>query len=327
LKVRILSEEDTRAAIGMKEAIAVVARAFSQLSSGRARVPVRSRIETASGVALFMPAYLQDSADLAVKIVSVYNRNPDLGLPTVSAIVVALEAKTGRPLAIMNGTWLTALRTGAASGVATELLARRDASTVALFGAGVQARTQLLAVCTVRDVREVRVYDPSFFKAESLADDMGGLGVVPSKVTPVNTPKEAILDADIVVTATTSTRPVFNSKDVMPGAHINGIGSYTPEMQEIDPETVRRAKIVVDSREACLAEAGDIIIPLRQGLISESHIYAEIGEIINGSKPGRESAREVTLFKSVGNAVQDAAVAGYILRAAEKKGLGTLVEL
>lgn len=327
MKVRILSQEDLRATITMREAIAVVRRAFGQLSAGRARVPVRSRVETKDGVSLFMPAYLEESDDLAVKIVSVYSGNPALGLPTTSAIVVVLEARTGRPLAIMDGTWLTALRTGAASGVATELLALRDASVVALFGAGVQARTQLEAVCTVRDVREVRVYDPNMFKAEMLAQEMSGLGPIPSEVRPVNTPAEAVRDAEIIVTATTSKIPVFSNRDVAVGAHINAIGAYTPEMQEIDAETVRRAKVIVDSREACLAEAGDLIIPIRQGLISEAHIYAEIGEIINGVKPGRESPREITLFKSVGNAVQDVAVASHVLRLAEERGLGRTVEL
>lgn len=327
MKVRILSQEDLRATLTMREAIPVVRRAFGQLSAGRARVPVRSRVETQEGVSLFMPAYLEESGDLAVKIVSVYSGNPALGLPTTSAIVVVLDAGTGRPVAIMDGTWLTALRTGAASGVATELLALRDASIVALFGAGVQARTQLEAVCTVRDVREVRVYDPNLFKAEELAQEMSGLGPIPSEVRPVNTPAEAVRDAEIIVTATTSKTPVFNHKDVAVGAHINAIGAYTPEMQEIDAETVRRAKVIVDSREACLAEAGDLIIPIRQGLISEAHIYAEIGEIINGVKPGRTSPREITLFKSVGNAVQDVAVASQVLRVAQERGLGRMIDL
>lgn len=327
MKVRVLSLEDLRATINMRQAIAAARQAFGQLSAGRAKVPVRSRVETGEGVSLFMPAYLEDSGDLAVKIVSVYSGNPAIGLPTTSALVVVLNAKTGQPTAIMDGTWLTALRTGAASGVATDLLALRDASVVAIFGAGVQARTQLEAVCTVRYIREVRIYDPNLFKAEMLAQDMSGLGPIPSDVNPVNTPADAVRDAEIIVTATTSAKPVFKGKDVAVGAHINAIGSYTPEMQEVDADTVRRAKVIVDSRAACLAEAGDLIIPLREGIISESHIYAEIGEIINGVKPGRESPREITLFKSVGNAVQDAAVASLILRAAEEKGLGRMVEL
>jgi ornithine cyclodeaminase len=311
----------------MRQAIEVVRQAFGQLAAGRAIVPLRSRVQTAHGVTLLMPAYLHESRDLAVKVVSVFSANPTLGLPTTSALVIVLNTQTGQPMAIMDGTWLTALRTGAASGVATDLLSVRDASIVAVFGAGVQARTQLEAVCNVRDIREVRIYAPSFFKADIIAQDMGGLGQIPSNVKAVNTPTDAVRDAEIIVTATTSKTPVFKNKDVAVGAHINGVGSYTPEMQEVDPDTVRRARVIVDSRAACLAEAGDLIIPIQQGIITQEHIYAELGEIINGVKPARESPRDITFFKSVGNAVQDAAVAGHALRAAEKKGLGKVIEL
>jgi ornithine cyclodeaminase len=327
MRIRILSKDDLQSTISMRDAIAAVRRAFGQLSAGRAQVPVRSRVETGHGVALFMPAYLEESRELAVKVVSVFGANPTLGLPTISAMVVVLDAKTGQPKALLDGAWLTALRTGAASGVATDLLAARDAASVAVFGAGVQARSQIEAVCAVRYIHQVRIYAPSFFKADIIAQDLGGLGSIPSDIKPVNTPADAVRDAEIVVTATTSHTPVFNNKDLAVGAHINAVGSYKPEMQELSAETVRRAKVIVDSREACLAEAGDLIIPLREGLITESHIYAELGEIVNGVKPGRESPREVTLFKSVGNAVQDAAVASLALRAAEEKGLGKVVEI
>lgn len=327
MKVRVLSGKDVKAAITMAEAIEAVAKAFAQLSMGKASVPLRTSVETEQGVSLFMPAYLADSESTALKVVSVYPDNRSLGLPTIMAMVVVVDGRTGRPLAVMDGTYLTALRTGAASGVATDLLAREDAQIVALFGAGVQGRTQLEAVCTVRGIEEIRVFDINQGASQKLVAEMAGQGVIPENVLVANSRREAVRGADIVVTATTSYNPVFDGRDIAPGTHINGIGSYTPEMQEVDEKVVERAKIVVDSREGCLAEAGDLIIPIEAGLITETDIYAELGEIIAGAKPGRESPQEITFFKSVGNAVQDAAVAWKALERAEKKGLGAVVEL
>lgn len=327
MKVRVLSGKDVKAAITMAEAIEAVAQAFAQLSMGKASVPLRTSVETEQGVSLFMPAHLPDSESTALKVVSVYPDNRSLGLPTIMAMVVVVDGRTGRPLAVMDGTYLTALRTGAASGVATDLLAREDARIVALFGAGAQARTQLQAVCTVRPIEEVRVFDINQDASGKLVTEIAGQGPVPENAIAATSPRDAAGGADIVVTATTSHTPVFDGLDVRPGTHINGIGSYTPEMQEIDEQVVQRAKIVVDSREGCLAEAGDLIIPIEAGLITETDIYAELGEIVAGAKPGRESRQEITFFKSVGNAVQDAAVAWKALERAEKKGLGAVVEL
>jgi alanine dehydrogenase len=327
MKVRVLSGKDVKAAITMAEAIEAVAQAFAQLSMGKASVPLRTSVETEQGVSLFMPAHLPDSESTALKVVSVYPDNRSLGLPTIMAMVVVVDGRTGRPLAVMDGTYLTALRTGAASGVATDLLAREDAQIVALFGAGVQGRTQLEAVCTVRGIEEIRVFDINQGASQKLVAEMAGQGLVPENVLVANSRREAVRGADIVVTATTSHSPVFDGRDIAPGTHINGIGSYTPEMREVDEKVVERAKIVVDSREGCLAEAGDLIIPIEAGLITETDIYAELGEIVAGAKPGRESRQEITFFKSVGNAVQDAAVAWKALERAEKKGLGAVVEL
>ncbi len=328
--MRILSRADVHRALTMKEAIAIVRDAFVQLSNGQATVPLRVPvpIERHDGVTLFMPAHLHTSDALAVKIVSVHNQNPAKGLPLIHALVVVIDAATGKPLAAMEGGYLTALRTGAASGVSTDLLARRDARVAAIFGAGVQGRTQLLAVASVRKLERVYVYDAVPGQADKFVREMRGQEGVPSDVRAAASSTEAVRDADIICTATTSTKPVFSGNDIKPGVHISAIGAYTPQMQEIDETTLKRAdKIVIDHHEGALAEAGDLIIALKSGAIKASDIYAEIGEIAAGRKPGRERDDEITFFKSVGNAVQDASVARAIYDAAVRENLGTEVEL
>ncbi|MEA3374666.1 MAG: hypothetical protein U9R72_00450 [Chloroflexota bacterium] len=325
--VRILTRQDVEKAVPMPQAIEAVKHAFAQLSAGQADIPLRTALDVPRhhGVTLFMPAYLSADDAMALKIVSVYHDNPDKGLPLIHALVVVVDAETGAPAAVMDGTYLTALRTGAASGAATELLAGKDARVAVVFGAGAQGRTQLQAVCAARRIEEAWVYDVDSGRAEQYADEMGnllGLGVHVAA-----TPAQAVRRADVICTATTSSSPVFDDADLQPGTHINAIGAYTPEMQEIPPQTVLRAKLVVDHHEAALAEAGDLLIPMNQGLMSADHIYAELGEIIIGKKVGRESPEEITLFKSVGVAVQDVAAAAAVLEAAQTMALGAEVAL
>ncbi len=330
--IRILTREDVQKALPMREAIEAVKGAFAQLSAGRADVPLRTSLDVPdhNGVTLFMPAYLSDDDAMAIKIVSVFNHNPGKGLPLIHALVIVVDAETGAPEAVMDGTYLTALRTGAASGAATDVLARQNTHVAAIFGAGAQGRTQLDAICTVRPIEEAWIYDIDRERAERVADEMDDI-LAPS-VEAADSPAEAIRRADVVCTATTSSSPVFNDADVRPGTHINAIGAYTPQMQEIPPETVLRAKVVIDHHEAALAEAGDLLIPMEQGLMTAKQIHAELGEIVAGVKAGRETAEEITLFKSVGVAVQDVAVAEAALEAARAcgsppAGLGTDVAL
>jgi len=329
MQIRILTEEDVRLALPMRETIETMKEAYRQFSAGMASVPLRTRIEVTDqeGVALFMPALLHTTRDLAIKIVSVFPRNTDLELPTIHALVVAIDPDTGRPLALIEGGSLTAIRTGAASGAATDLLARSGTRRVAIFGSGVQARTQLEAVCAVRDIEAAWVYSIDLEGAQTFAEEMGGVGRIPAQIKVAGEPIEALSAADVICTATTSSTPVFSGRDLRPGTHINAVGAFTPEMQELDEHTVERAYVVVDSRAAALAEAGDLMIPIQKGLIREDHIRAELGEIVSGDAPGRTSDDQITLFKSVGVAVQDAAAAGLALRRAEELGLGQLVEL
>jgi len=319
MQIRVLTAADVRASLTMSAAIDAVAAAYSQLAAGKATMPLRSRVHTDKGVSLLMPAHLHDSGDFAVKIVSVYGGNPDLGLPTVTATVLAMDSRTGLPLALMEGDSLTALRTGAAGGVAARYLARKDAKTVALFGAGVQGRAQLQAVMAVRDISRVAIVDPFEASARRLAEEIAGWPEAPEAVVEPS-PQAAVALADIVLAATTSKVPLFDGSDLKPGTHVTGVGAFTPEMQEIDPTTIHRARVVVDQRDAVQAEAGDIIK-------AEAKIEAEIGEIVNGEKPGRENDEEITFFKSVGLAVQDAVTAAAVLKAAEEKGLGTVIQM
>ncbi len=330
MKLRAFSSADVRAAVPMARAIDIMKDVYVQVSSGQAVIPIRIplAVEKHSGVTLVMPAYLAGSGGLGAKLVSVFPRNRERGLPTINALVVLVDDRTGVPLAILEGSYLTALRTGAAAGAATDLLARTDSTTLALFGAGVQARTQLDAVAAVRAVRKVWVYDTDRRAAEAFRAEMAGPGGSSSgDVEVAPSPERATAEADIVSTATTSSRPVFRDADLKPGTHINAVGSFKPDVQEIPEETVVRAKVVVDSREAALAETGDLIIPLARGTIGPNHIHAELGEVLAGRAAGREADDEVTLFKSVGLAAQDLAVAQAVLAEADRLGLGTSVEL
>ncbi len=327
MKLHVISRDEVAAAVTMAQAIETVKKAFGQLSKGKASVPVRTQLGVPlhDGVTLFMPAYLEQTDELGMKMVSVFSGNMATGLPTINAMVILVDAQTGLPTAIIDGTYLTALRTGAASGVATDLLARKDASTVAVLGTGAQGRTQLQAVCTVRPIDKVFVFDAREAAALAFEKEMADSLGIDIEVT--KNAADAIRDADVICTATTSSKPVFAHSDLSAGTHINAIGSFTPTMQELPPETVENALLIVDSREAVWAESGDLIIPRREGRISDESVHAEIGEIINAERPGRTDDDQITLFKSVGNAVQDVSVGARVLSEAIAKGLGTLVEL
>ena len=326
-KIRILSEEDIRLALPMKDAIKVMKEAFVELSAGRVKMPTRAHIDipTHAGTALFMPSYSECFGKICVKVVNVFDANPTKGLPAIQGVVCLLDGETGGPLAILNGTFLTALRTGAASGAATDLLARAEAGIAAIIGAGVQACTQLEAMCAVRSIKKVRVYDISGEAARHFAEKMSvALNV---EIDVVESSSDALKYADIICTATVSSTPVFADADIAPGVHINAIGSYKPEVQEIPEETVLRSVLIVDHRESALQEAGDILIPIKRGSLQKTHIRAELGEIVAEEVVGRTSDNDVTLFKSVGVAVQDLAAAARVFKQAEKRDLGKLVGL
>ncbi|MFX0096950.1 MAG: ornithine cyclodeaminase family protein [Candidatus Hodarchaeota archaeon] len=328
LMVVILTKTEVRLLLEMKEIIGIIEEAFVELANKTTVHPLRQSIapEKHNGTVLFMPSYLSGMESLAIKIVSVYPDNPTLyEMPTVSALVVLIDPKTGAPLAVMDGGYLTAIRTGAVSGVATKHLARKDSKIAAIIGAGVQARTQLQALCAVRDIEEAKVFDILPRASSNYAKEMSqNLSI---SVKPVRTSEEAIKEADIICTASTSKVPVLDGDWLNDGAHINAIGAFTPETRELDTKTVKKSKIIVDCREAALAEAGDIIIPMKSGEIDEKHIYADLGEIVTKKKEGRVTLEEITVFKSVGLAIQDAAAASVVYSNALKEKKGVEIKL
>jgi alanine dehydrogenase len=332
--VRVIGAGELRDLVSMAQAVELMKQVFAQYSNGETISPIRTPVELpdGSGVSLFMPAFVDasgsGSAALGAKIVSVFGGNSSRGLPTINAVVLALDPETGVPIGLIEGASVTALRTGAVSGAATDLMARPDATTLAIIGAGAQGVTQAAAVCSVREITEIRVVDPNRVARESFAERMAEWLV---KIPPVNLdvsePEEAIRTSDIVCTATTSRTPVFEDRWIQDGTHINAVGAFTPEMQEIPDGTVARARIVVDAIEAILHEAGDIIQTIDRGVIGQDQIQVELGHLVSGAASGRERESQITLFKSVGNAIQDMVVARAALEAAESRGIGQTVSL
>lgn len=320
-----LNQREVEQALPMADVITVMKTAFSALSAGQVQLPIRTQIPVAGGdaSALFMPAYMThpERQALALKAVTVFPGNPARGLPTIHAAVLVLDVRTGQVKALLEGSSLTALRTGAASGAATDILARPDARIGAVFGAGVQGRTQLQAVCEVRDLKTVWIYDPDPERSEKLIADLAGAGPVPLDLRPADSPAQAVSDADVICTATTASTPVFRAEDLKEGVHINGVGSFTPDMVELPPDAFPGALVFVGSREGVLEEAGEVLAALKQGLIKESDLI-ELGQVINGDAAGRTNPGQTTIFKSVGAAVQDAAAAHLALDNAAGEGLG-----
>jgi len=317
-----LSAEEVHRALPMPDAIAAMKEAFVQLSNGQVALPPRRRIEAPGeqGAALVMACHSAAQGLFALKFITLFDTNRQCGLPLIQALVILSDAITGTHLAVLEGAALTAVRTGAASGAATDALARPDAAVAAIFGAGVQARTQLEAVSAVRRIRQARVFDPNAALADQFAAEMAQRLGLP--VARASSPAKALEDAGVVCTATTAPTPVFEDHELPPGAHINAVGSYKPQVAEIPADTVRRARVVVDHRASALEEAGDLLAALRRGLIDQAHFSTELGEVLAGRARGRQSAEEVTLFKSVGVAIQDLCAASRALANARRLRLG-----
>lgn len=326
-QLRILSGKQIRSAVEMKDIIGAMELAFVELSTGSPEMPIRAHISIKEppGTALFMPSYMKASEMIGIKTVTLFEENRKNGLPYIQGMVSLFDGDNGTPRAVLDGMTITSLRTGAASGLATKLLSRKDSRVCAIFGGGVQGRTQLEAVCAVRDIQKAVIFDAVPVAAEKFAKDMEELLGI--EIVVARNSKEAVMDADIICCASISETPVFADQDLPAGVHINAVGSYKPHVQEVPEEMVLRSRLYVDHRESALEETGDLIIPIEKGIMTEKHIVAEIGEVAAGKAVGRISETEITFFKTVGVALQDLAAATVILQRAEDLGVGTMVEL
>ncbi len=321
----LLTREDVQKVLNMKDCIEVVENAFAELSNGTAILPLRNNIVSPDGLSLYMPAYLKEMKALACKVVTVYKNNPAKhNMPTTIGKVLLQNPETGDVICIMDGGYLTAVRTGAASGVATKYLARKDKDQViGIYGTGGQAKMQLLAMKETVSISKVLVFDLNEEATDAFVKANADLGLAIFKAEN----SDDLLEADIICTATSSPTPLFDGKKLKPGTHINNIGSHTPNARELDTATVQRSKFVGDSKEACFNEAGDIMIPLKEGSITEDHFYAELGDLVTGKKEGRTNAEEITVFKSNGLAIQDSATAKLIYDKAIAAGIGVSVDI
>jgi ornithine cyclodeaminase len=326
----VLSRSDLRAAVSMREAVELMKTAFAELSAGRAEAPLRTGVEMHDGgsVMLTMPGFVPAAESLGVKIVSFFPNNLEKHLPKIHAIVAVIDQQTGQAVGVMEGGFVTSLRTGAVSGAATDLLARPDSKTLVVIGAGVQGITQAAAVCAVRPIERIIAVDsrPEALTSyvETFRRDWPDYSATIETSTDANA---AVADADVICAATTAHSAVFDDSALRPGTHINAVGAFTPEMQEIPVETVLRATVVVDHYETALAEAGDLIKPIKAGLIDPSVFRRELGQVAAGTAPGRASNDEITFFKSVGNAVQDVVVAKRAIDRARELGIGIDIDL
>jgi ornithine cyclodeaminase/alanine dehydrogenase-like protein (mu-crystallin family) len=326
MKTLILSNTEVAELLPMKECIAVMREALSALANGLAHQPLRTimRPADAKGVMGLMPAYISgDHAAFGLKAICVFPGNPAQGKDAHQGAVLLFSGETGELLAMMNASAITSIRTAADSAVATDLLARVDACKLAILGSGVQARSHLDAMSQVRSIKRCRVASRHLEHAQNFAEEMRPEFSFP--LEPVETVEEALEGADLIVTATTAVAPIVRREWISAGTHLNLVGSSTPKAREVDSETIAAASLFVDRRESTINEAGDYLLAVREGLIGPNHIRAEIGEVLKGDKPGRKSPEEITLFKSLGLAIEDLFAAEYLYRKAAERKIGSWV--
>lgn len=322
----ILNHAEVEQLLPMASCIPLMAEALGALASGEAQQPLRTvvRPEGAAGLMALMPAYRSgEHAIYGLKAICVFPGNPAIGKDSHQGGVLLFSASTGELLALVNASAITGIRTAAVSALATQLLARPDAGDLAIIGAGVQARAHLAALACVRPLRRVRVASRQITHARALAEQLAPHYSFP--IEPLDDAEQAVRGADLIVTATSSATPVLRRDWIAPGAHINAVGSSIPSARELDSATVAAAELFADRRESVLNEAGDFLIAAREGAVDAAHIHAELGELLRGARPGRSGPEAITLFKSLGLAVEDLVAAEYVYRQALAGGHGTLV--
>jgi ornithine cyclodeaminase/alanine dehydrogenase-like protein (mu-crystallin family) len=325
----LLNRQDVESLLDLDQLVDALADAMAELSAGRVSMPARvaARVSKAEGLLGAMPAYLSSSDTLAVKLVSVFPQNERRGLPSHQAVILVFDAWTGAPLAMMEGGYITAVRTAGGSALATRLLARPESSVLTIIGTGVEARAHARAIPRVRTIREIRIVGRTLQKAEALSAEIASAGGIRPRAFVSSV--EAAQGADIICATTHAAEPVVLGRWLAPGMHVNSVGFNTAG-KEVDGAAIVKSLLVVESRGVALAPppagANEISWAIRDGLISAQHIHAEVGELVSGSRPGRTSPDQITLYKSVGVAVQDAAAANLVLQAARARRMGKEVE-
>ncbi|MBU8880138.1 ornithine cyclodeaminase family protein [Bacillus sp. FJAT-29790] len=327
----ILNEQTIREIYRMDDCIDDVEKAFMFGVEGKVIAPIRMSVphEKMDAETLYMPSYIEPVDFTAVKVVSIFPKNAEQGIKVLQSITLLTEAKTGRHVAMMDASYLTVLRTGASSGVATKYLARKDSRVCAVLGCGAQAIGQIQAIMAVRDLDQIILYNRTFEKAERFKEEIADLFTDwEGEIIVEQNPDDAVRAADIVICSSKSSTPLFDGNVIKLGTHINAIGSYQPHMQEVDVQTLYKSdKIVVDTREGALHEAGDFLVPLEKGLWNEESIYGEIGDILSGEKEGRTNNDEITFYKSVGIGYLDTMVAQSVYQKAVQLGVGEKVKM
>jgi alanine dehydrogenase len=323
----LLSESDVQSVLPMPDLIEAMQSALSELSAGRVQQPLRTVLEIGPQHAFFgvMPAFIPKSGAMGTKLVTVFGSNVAIGLPSHLATILLLDSTTGALQSVMDGRYITEARTAAVSAVSVKLLAHPEASRLAIIGSGVQARSHFRAISCVRNLQEVRVWSPHEHSRARFVEEMRS--ETTATLTAVASARAAVDGADLIVLATASREPVVQSEWIADGAHIAAVGACRPDQREMDTALVSRARVFVDSRRGALAEAGDLVIPIREGAIDETHIAGELGELAGGAVAARTSHREITLFKSLGMAVEDVAAAHLAYRRAMERGLGQSTRL
>jgi alanine dehydrogenase len=310
---RFIPGEEVGRLLTMEGCIEAVEEAFRSLARGEADQPLRTPVRGAGdgNILLVMPGYLASPQSLGAKLLTLFPGNHGQGFPSHQGLIVTFDPGTGAPQAVVDAGPVTAIRTAAASAVATRLLARDDADELAVFGSGVQARTHVEAVRAVRPIRRIRAWSPNPERLRAFVDEMEALHEIPAEASP--SPRACAEGAGVICTVTSSPEPVLAGEWLSPGTHVNAVGAHTPHTRELDTLAVTRARFYVDLRASALAEAGDFLIPREEGEVDDDHIVGEIGEVLEGRAPGRADPDQVTVFKSLGLAVQDLAAVGAML--------------
>ena len=326
-RFRLLTEEHVKSLLTMSDLITAMESAVARFSAREVLQPVRTVLMVGPTQAYFgvMPAYIAQPASLGAKLVTVFNGNHAKGLPSHLATIVLLDPETGSLVAVMDGRFITEARTAAVSAVSARHLSRPDASTLAIIGTGVQARSHLEAYSEVRTLKEVRVWSPQARSRDRFVHDMSGHVAAPIRAT--DTADAAVHDADLIVLATSAPQPVIEDKWISAGAHVVSVGACRPDQREMAPELVARARLFVDSRAAALVESGDVVQGIKEKRFDDDHIAGELGEVVLGRVHGRTSSDGVTVFKSLGMAVEDVVAADLVFRRAVETGAGTELTL